>query len=107
MGVLFYGSGRLPIPIDDRVLAHLKPVITNKLRRGEGLLVSWAEAGIGRNSIWIHPHSDLHYKFDGSRPALIERRLLEEMGIHSMDLHGIDLSDNRYSLNYYKDDQPI
>ncbi|MEO5921318.1 MAG: ATP-dependent DNA ligase, partial [Pseudolysinimonas sp.] len=56
--------------MDDRVLAHLKVVITGKLRRGEPFLLSWNEkvdTGGGRGSLWMHPGCDLVYRFDGSR----------------------------------------
>lgn len=45
MGTIYYGGSESPIHIEDRVLAHLKVVITTKLRRGESLTVSWAHPG--------------------------------------------------------------
>src|SRR3982751_5713985 len=75
LGTLFYGASRLPIRIDDRILAHVKAVVTAKMRRGEGFLISWTdsgEVGHGRSSGWVHPNCDLHYKFDGGTPPKLE-----------------------------------
>ena len=96
LGTLFYGAGRLPIRIDDRILAHLKAVVTAKMRRGEGFLISWtdsAEVGHGRSSVWVHPSCDLHYKFDGGTPPKLDPALLEEMNIESIQARGIELAD--------------
>ena len=96
MGTLFYGAGRLPIRIDDRILAHVKAVITAKMRRGEGFLLSWtdsAEVGRGRSSVCGHPGCDLHYKFDGGTPPKLDPTLLEEMNIESIQARGIELAD--------------
>jgi len=72
------------------------PVITAKMRRGEGFLLSWtdsAEVGHGRSSVWVHPGCDLHYKFDGGTPPKLDPTLLEEMNIESIQARGIELAD--------------
>lgn len=54
MGTLFYGTDRTAIRVDDRILAHLRVVITAKMRRGEGFLLSWSDSlaiGDGRSSV--------------------------------------------------------
>ena len=96
MGTLFYGAARTPIRIDDRILAHLKAVVTAKMRRGEGFLISWtdsAEVGHGRSSVWVHPTCDIHYKFDGGTPPKLDPALLEAMNIESIQAQGIELED--------------
>lgn len=96
MGTLFYGAARLPIRVDDRILAHLKAVTTAKLRRGEGFLISWSdsvEVGHGRSSVWVHATCDLHYKFDGGTPPKLDQALLEEMNVESIQARGIELAD--------------
>jgi hypothetical protein len=96
MGTLFYGADRLPIRLDDRVLAHLKAVATAKMRRGEGFLISWtdsAEVGHGRSSVWVHSGVDLHYKFDGNTPPQLDTELLEELNVESIQARGIELVD--------------
>lgn len=96
MGTLFYGAKRLPIRIEDELLAHLKTVATAKQRRGEGFLLSWsdsAEVGRGRSSVWIHQMVDLHYKFESPTSPKIDAALLEELNLESMRPRGIELSE--------------
>jgi hypothetical protein len=96
MGTLFYGAARLPIRLDDRVMAHLKAVATTKMRRGEGFLISWtdsADVGHGRSSVWVHPQTDLHYKFDGNTPPQLDPAVLEELNVESIQARGIELAD--------------
>jgi hypothetical protein len=91
VGTLYYGSARTPIAIDDRLLAHLKVVLTAKLRRNESVLVSWGELekGSGRGSVFIHPTCDLIYRFDGSRRPELDHNLLESMSADSMTSRGL------------------
>jgi hypothetical protein len=94
MGKLFYGSARTSIDIDDATLAHLRALITTKQRRNEGFLISWtdsAEGGEGRNSVWIHPHADLHYRFAGSQVPHLDPEILEEMSKQSSTSRGVEL----------------
>ncbi len=82
MGTLFYGSQPISIRIEDVLLRHLELVITSKLRRGEGMVLSWHDddtTGDGRSTVWIHPSIELHYRFSGSREAHVDRDLLEEL----------------------------
>ena len=84
MGTLYYGDSRLPIPIDDRALAHLKVVIVNKLRRGESFTFSWVKnraEGHGRSTIWLSPEISLHFDFEGSKGPTLNRRWLEELSL--------------------------
>lgn len=96
MGTLFYGAERIPIRIDDRILAHLRAVVTAKMRRGEGFLLSWTDSitiGDGRSSIWVHATCDLHYKFDGSEPPKLEPALLERLNVESIQARGIEIAE--------------
>ena len=96
MGTLFYGSQRTPIRIDDRILAHLRAVVTAKMRRGEGFLLSWTDSitiGDGRSSVWMHPACDLHYKFDGAKQPKLVPALLEELNIQSIQARGIVIAE--------------
>ena len=96
MGTLFYGAARTPVRIDDRIMAHLKLVITSKLRRNEPFLVSWHDPGGmggGRSSIWIHAGCDLHYKFDGGTPAAIDQELVEAMSLAADAARGIEIDE--------------
>lgn len=96
MGDLFYGAARTRVRIDDRILFHLVAVVTSKLRRGESFLISWRDAdsvGDGRSTVWMHPNMDLHYKFDGGRPAHIDQDLMERMLAASNSAQGLELSE--------------
>lgn len=96
MGTLFYGSDRVPIRIDDRILAHLRAVATAKLRRGEGFLLSWTDSisiGDGRSSIWVHTDCDLHYKFDGQTQAKLDPALIEQLNVESIQARGIEIAE--------------
>lgn len=96
MGTLFYGADRIAIRIDDRVLAHVRAVITAKMRRGEGFLISWSDSlsiGDGRSSVWVHPACDLHYKFDGTRMPKLDPALLEQLNGESLQARGIELAE--------------
>jgi len=96
VGTLFYGASRTPIRIDDRILAHLKLVVTSKLRRNEPFLISWhdsADVGGGRSSIWVHPTCDLHYKFDGGSTAAIDQDLIEAMSVAANAARGIEIDE--------------
>ena len=96
MGTLFYGNDRTPIRIDDRILAHLRAVVTAKMRRGEGFLLSWTDSitiGDGRSSVWVHADCDLHYKFDGSQTAKLDPALLEQLNVESIQARGIEIAE--------------
>ncbi|MFC0678383.1 hypothetical protein ACFFGH_11080 [Lysobacter korlensis] len=92
MGTLFYGAQPIAIRIEDVLLRHLELVITSKLRRGEGLTLSWhddATPGDGRSTVWINPSTDLHYRFSGSLEAHLDRELLEELSVAAASNGGI------------------
>lgn len=81
MGSLTYGTNTR-VSIDDRPLVHLQVVIGNKLRRHEGFYFSWREdptIGDGRRSIWVHPQSDLDFKYFGHRTPTLNRAWLEAL----------------------------
>ncbi|WP_441295472.1 DUF7882 family protein [Microbacterium terrisoli] len=79
MGYLSY-EGRVKMEIDDRPLAHLQVVISDKLRRGEPVTFTWyaePSVGGGRTTIWINQSSSLVFKYQGSRPPSINRAWLQ------------------------------
>jgi hypothetical protein len=96
MGTLFYGNDRIPIRIDDRVLAHLRALVTSKMRRGEGFLLSWTDSitiGDGRSSIWMHAGCDVHYKFDDERQPKLDPALLEQLNQDAVQARGIEIAE--------------
>lgn len=97
MGRLYYGGPDSAIEIEERALAHLKLVVTTKLRRGESFTLSWTHAPHqqpGRSTIWLHPAIPLRFEFDAPEPAELSARWLEELAHSSHSTGGIrmDLS---------------
>lgn len=72
MGVLQYGGAEYEV--DDRSLAHLKVVISEKLRRKETVALAWdltVSEGSGRVEILVFPDSALTFRFGAAtRPKL-------------------------------------
>jgi hypothetical protein len=89
------------VQIDDRLLTHLQIVIVNKLRRGESFLMSWRdshEVGDGRSSIWLHSHSSLYFKFDGSRVPAINPVWIDELRASADSSRGLVVTAERGNL---------
>ena len=82
MGSLIYGHPSIDIKLEDRVLAHLQVVFSDKLRRHEGFHCSWADhelTGGGRNIVWVHPAMPLSFRYAGSRVPSLNRTWLDAM----------------------------
>lgn len=94
MGVLFYGGPEGAIEIDDLMLAHLKVVVTTKLRRGETFTVSWrhpADQPGGRSTIWLHPAIPLRFMFDETESESLKPEWLERLSQSADSTGGIRL----------------
>lgn len=68
MGYLLHG--RNDYEFEDRLLAHLKTVIGQKLMKQESFFLSWTktpEQGSGRVSLWFSPYVNIAFKFGGSK----------------------------------------
>ncbi|WP_396655577.1 hypothetical protein [Microbacterium sp.] len=80
MAYLYYGADNAPIEIPEALLAHIKVVVTAKLRRRESFLMSWRhEDGTGRSSIWLQPAIPLRFVFENPEPAELDRELLTSL----------------------------
>lgn len=92
MGTLLYGGTDGAIEIEDRALAHLKIVITTKLRRGESFTVSWThpdgDPG-GRSTIWVHPSIPLRFVFDHPEQPELSPQWLDELANSAHSTGGI------------------
>lgn len=94
MGLLKYDGEELDF--DDRVLTHLQIVVSTKLRRGENFFLSWtqpAERGSGRHAIWIDNGVPIHFEYNGSRPASVNREWVEALLLSAGRAAGLYLSD--------------
>lgn len=83
MGKFTYQSGAR-VDIEDRALAHLQFVITNKLRRGEAFVFTWRDdvsVGDGRTAVWLNPGAMFSFKDCGSRPPSLNRSWLEALAL--------------------------
>jgi hypothetical protein len=95
LGTLLYGSSRLEIEFDDRVLAHLQMVIGAKLRRHEGFFFSWRDdpaLGDGRSSIWLESSIPLFFRFSSPQRHQLNREWLEQLTSSSNQTQGLTLS---------------
>ena len=90
MGRLIYGSDRQSFDFDDRVLAHLRVVFMNKLRRSEPFLFHLTEA-TGSRSLWVHPAVPLVFHFYGSRQPALNRAWIEALIAAASGAHGLTL----------------
>lgn len=94
MGKLLYGSSRLEIEFDDRVLAHLQVVIGMKLRRHEGFFFTWRDdpaIGDGRSSIWLESSVPLFFSFSTTERHQLNRDWLDDLTSSSNHAQGLTL----------------
>ncbi|KQX05078.1 hypothetical protein ASC59_12700 [Leifsonia sp. Root1293] len=71
-----------PLEFDDRLLAHLKVAITQKLRRGESFTLSWVHPPGregGRTSLWIDPASFIRWEFETATAPEINTEWVERL----------------------------
>lgn len=93
MGRFIYND-RVKAEFEDRLLAHLQIVISNKLRRSEAFVFAWKEdasVGSGRTVVWLHPQANLVYKYHGSRQPALNRAWLEALTITANSPTGLHI----------------
>lgn len=96
MGALYYGSE--PTEIPDRLLAHVKMVVTTKLRRNERFTLSWvspAGSGGGRTTLWLDPSIPLRFVFDSAELEALDPELLRELARGADSVRGIVIDAER------------
>jgi hypothetical protein len=94
MGTIGYAGQRFGF--EDRLLAHLQIVIVQKLRRGDGFMMSWVNSlavGSGRSSIWLDRSIPLLFAFAGSRVPAINRAWLNTLAASADSSPGLVISD--------------
>ncbi|AXL12308.1 hypothetical protein DXT68_09265 [Microbacterium foliorum] len=96
MGRLFSGAAQPPILIEDRALAHLKIVLTTRLRRNESFTLSWIHKdgeAPGRSTIWLHPSIPLRFVFDETQSPSLNRRWIEALSQTLSSTGGVCLTE--------------
>jgi hypothetical protein len=94
MGTLFYGNNHAGIEFDDRTLAHLKIVLTTKLRRNESFSLSWMHPsgeGSGRSTIWVHPAIPMLYVFRTPIQPELNRDWIERLMLSANSTGGLQI----------------
>jgi hypothetical protein len=80
VGRLIYGSNNQSLDLDDRVLAHLRVVFMNKLRRRESFMFTTPPIdGLGSRTLWIAPPVPIVFHFYGSRPPALNRAWVDAL----------------------------
>lgn len=82
MGKLYYGNALEPIELPDRTLAHLKTLITTKLRRSESFSLSWdllVDGEVQRRSVWLHSAIPLQFEFGAAAGASLDMPYLQQL----------------------------
>jgi len=81
MGHLYYGTSTESIRIPDRLLSHLKVVMTTKLRRSESFTLSWThvDGTPGRSTLWLQPAIPMRFVFDSAEPETLNATVLKNM----------------------------
>ena len=94
MGKLIYGAPTWAVEFEDRALAHLRIVITTKLRRGESFALTWTPdpgSGMGRSSIWLHQAIPLQFVFVESAEPSLNRLWVEALMARANSSLGLEL----------------
>lgn len=97
MGTLHYGNGLHALAISDDVLAHVKVVVTTKLRRGESFTLTWQYPdgeGPARTTLWIQPAIPLLFTFDCAEPVALDRDYLHALATAANSNAGLVVSDD-------------
>lgn len=81
MGHLYYGTATESIQIPDRLLSHLKVVVTTKLRRSESFTLSWThvDGTPGRSTLWLQPAIPMRFVFESAEPETLNATVLKNM----------------------------
>lgn len=81
LGTLIYGKQQ-EYELDDRTLAHVKVVVTARLRKRESFFLSWTRrggSGPASVSLWIAPSVPLVFRFSTAEQEKLSRRWIESL----------------------------
>lgn len=94
LGTLHYGAEANSIEFSDDLLAHLQVLISAKLRRSEGFMLTWTATSAGKTQrvcIWIHAAIPLSFHFSHPQRRALNQELLQELAISAASSAGLDL----------------
>jgi hypothetical protein len=92
MGRLLYGTPPSAHTFDDRALAHLQLVVTAKLRRGEGFILTIDAEECGKQTeLWLHPAIPLQYEYDAAVGPEVNAHWLRELSAAANGRRGLHL----------------
>jgi len=91
MGTLIYGGGSTRVELSDRELAHLQFVITAKLRRCEGFLLSVQDADGTLHALWLSASLPLEFAYSTPVLPLLNREWLEALTVSASQAGGLRL----------------
>ena len=80
MGTFTYGMPAVEVELDDRVLAHVKAVITAKLRRNESFTFTWEDPEgdeLTHHSVWLDSSIPIQFELSGKDAPPLNREWLE------------------------------
>lgn len=94
MGKFTYQTDQ-QIDIEDRALAHLQVVISNKLRRSETFFFTWTDASSNKSSarlsVWMSPSVPMSFRYYGKRAPTLNRAWIEALAVTANQAGGLYL----------------
>ncbi|MFH8249252.1 hypothetical protein ACH3VR_02635 [Microbacterium sp. B2969] len=101
MGNLYYGVVATPVWMPDRLLAHLKVVISAKLRRNESFTITWPHPAAemwGSTTIRVQPAIPMRFVFDEPEGEPLDATWLQKLADAStrrgIVLHASDMTES-------------
>ncbi|MEO6116445.1 MAG: hypothetical protein ABIP33_08685 [Pseudolysinimonas sp.] len=80
MGKFIYGIPSVEIELDDKILAHVKAVITAKLRRNESFTFTWEDPDgdeLTHHSVWLDSSIPIQFEISGKQDPPLNREWLD------------------------------
>ena len=94
VGRLIYGSSNQSFDFDDRLLAHLRVVFMNKLRRRESFLFNTPPTdGLGTRALWVAPAVPLVFHFYGGRTPSLNGAWIDALMKEAGSVNGLTVLD--------------
>jgi hypothetical protein len=80
LGKFIYGIPTVEIEMDDKILAHVKAVITAKLRRNESFTFTWEDPDgdeLSHHSVWLDSAIPIQFEIAGKQDPPLNREWLD------------------------------